>query len=989
MSKYTGGRIVPRHDGTWDSTKEYEQLTIVLNTDDGVSYMSRKKVPAGTELSDEEYWVVCSQFSRQVQILSNSLDETDAEVETLKNQVAANVTASTDSDADYAAEVADARVDHDGSRHTSLGEHIREVTGDMAEDIEDIQIGARVSFSDARISSGEEITTEEKGLLRLSNMSHEDNTLGYYFEVTNSSMTPKYVRFSPYTGLDYNWTNLWLMDSDGVITPLKPVKLGIVTVSVPYQYTLCFTAAESTAVMGSTLEKIGDTVDEIVVTSDRTQKIVFMDECFWINSGGVVKMAKFSTVRAAYAIPAKQGDTFRLRTQGTGNAYSYYVTDENQNVLSQWDASAYDDELTIEDEDAAYLYVNSLMSYTDFLCYYINPYGAYLPLQERVETLETEMEKTQADIEALQESLDELTQNAEIPELEAIEIEILSGARQTNGYIFADGNSISYSHAVVTEGFTVGEYVYVTGQCHANAGYPAIAFFDEDDTLISSLYGEANASYVDEKVLVPDGTAYLVINGKGTSNNTISLKIAISVMHLQEVYDALDKRLSAAEEICESMASEGEEIAELQDLTKIMKLENVEIEILSGARSIRGGIFADGDSTSYSHAVVTDGFTVGEYVYVTGQCHANTSYPALAFYDEGDTLLSSLYGEADASYVDEKVLVPEGTSYLVINGKGTSNNTISLKIEVGAMYLQEVYDELNDRVDTLETESRDTDSILAFEEECLADRCYKQEQTNPFCYAEMDKAYIVLTIDDGNSNLPKMYDLCHALGIPLSPAIPPSTLTNKYTTGYDYESDSEVTVDARTVQEILEAVVADGGEVLSHNGKVITLSSDTERFLLIFRDSKKTLEEAGFTIRGIILSGGTDSETGESSTSSNAELNKKCHYYSSRYYDYSDLYGVSEPFRHTRFYMWSYSSIDYYDNLITNLDKKIAEKGLIVIGMHGSTSETSLEQVTYMRKILEYVQENHADDVEFTTWAAVYDAFKSTSFEERLKALEG
>lgn len=135
MSEYTGKRIVPRHDGAWNSAKEYEQLTIVLNTDDGVSYISRKKVPAGTELSDTEYWAVCSQFSRQVQNLANSLDETDAEVETLKNQVAANVTASTDSDADYAAEVADARVDHDGSKHTSLGEHIREVTGNMAEDI--------------------------------------------------------------------------------------------------------------------------------------------------------------------------------------------------------------------------------------------------------------------------------------------------------------------------------------------------------------------------------------------------------------------------------------------------------------------------------------------------------------------------------------------------------------------------------------------------------------------------------------------------------------------------------------------------------------------------------------------------------------------------------------------------------------------------------------------------------------------------------------
>ncbi|MCC8102129.1 MAG: hypothetical protein LIP11_07665 [Clostridiales bacterium] len=140
MSKYTGGRIVPRHDGEWDSTKEYERLTIVLNPDDGVSYIARKSVPAGTELSDTEYWAVCSQFSGQLDSYQKQVDADlaaaeakmqdnreamDDAVKTLTARLDANVTASTDGDADYAAEVVDARVDADGLAFDSLGDAVR------------------------------------------------------------------------------------------------------------------------------------------------------------------------------------------------------------------------------------------------------------------------------------------------------------------------------------------------------------------------------------------------------------------------------------------------------------------------------------------------------------------------------------------------------------------------------------------------------------------------------------------------------------------------------------------------------------------------------------------------------------------------------------------------------------------------------------------------------------------------------------------------
>ena len=62
MAEYTGGRIVPTHGGVWDKTRKYEELTIVLNEATGDSYISKRPVPAGTEIYEEHYWVLYSQY---------------------------------------------------------------------------------------------------------------------------------------------------------------------------------------------------------------------------------------------------------------------------------------------------------------------------------------------------------------------------------------------------------------------------------------------------------------------------------------------------------------------------------------------------------------------------------------------------------------------------------------------------------------------------------------------------------------------------------------------------------------------------------------------------------------------------------------------------------------------------------------------------------------------------------------------------------------
>lgn len=66
MGTFKGKRIIPKHDGVWDQKKEYEELTIVLDAESGDGYISRKPVPAGTALTDLNYWSLCSQFNAQM-----------------------------------------------------------------------------------------------------------------------------------------------------------------------------------------------------------------------------------------------------------------------------------------------------------------------------------------------------------------------------------------------------------------------------------------------------------------------------------------------------------------------------------------------------------------------------------------------------------------------------------------------------------------------------------------------------------------------------------------------------------------------------------------------------------------------------------------------------------------------------------------------------------------------------------------------------------
>src|SRR5690625_2519252 len=62
---YVGHRYVPKIFGEWDKQNEYEGLSIV--THKVASYTSKKRVPVGIDILNEEFWVITGNYNAQVE----------------------------------------------------------------------------------------------------------------------------------------------------------------------------------------------------------------------------------------------------------------------------------------------------------------------------------------------------------------------------------------------------------------------------------------------------------------------------------------------------------------------------------------------------------------------------------------------------------------------------------------------------------------------------------------------------------------------------------------------------------------------------------------------------------------------------------------------------------------------------------------------------------------------------------------------------------
>lgn len=119
MPRYVGNRCIPMPMGNWDKSKEYENLSVVLASN-GDSYTSKKNVPKGIELSNDEYWAISSRFNAQLETQKKRID---------------NIVALPDGSTTGDAELTDIRVGADGKTYPNAGDAVRGQVSSLKEDL--------------------------------------------------------------------------------------------------------------------------------------------------------------------------------------------------------------------------------------------------------------------------------------------------------------------------------------------------------------------------------------------------------------------------------------------------------------------------------------------------------------------------------------------------------------------------------------------------------------------------------------------------------------------------------------------------------------------------------------------------------------------------------------------------------------------------------------------------------------------------------------
>lgn len=85
LKKFIGARYAPEFAGAWSNTKQYAALSVVYANNR--SYVSRKTVPAGTPITNTEFWIQSSDWNAQVAEYNLKVEGYNANVEQYNRNV--------------------------------------------------------------------------------------------------------------------------------------------------------------------------------------------------------------------------------------------------------------------------------------------------------------------------------------------------------------------------------------------------------------------------------------------------------------------------------------------------------------------------------------------------------------------------------------------------------------------------------------------------------------------------------------------------------------------------------------------------------------------------------------------------------------------------------------------------------------------------------------------------------------------------------------
>ena len=232
---------------------------------------------------------------------------------------------------------------------------------------------------------------------------------------------------------------------------------------------------------------------------------------------------------------------------------------------------------------------------------------------------------------------------------------------------------------------------------------------------------------------------------------------------------------------------------------------------------------------------------------------------------------------------------------------------------------------------------------------------YKKDRT---VYNYPDKAYITIVNDDTRSPMDEFANLFIEKNFPFVLATVPSDLIE------NASSEKETRV------EVCRRVEAAGGEIIAHNGGVLTKEgfSDYQTMYSFFVATKQRLQYYGFDVNGIILAGGGGQVTGAMESER----------WTTSFYSYSDLYGQeydNKEIAMDSVYYHRRGGLGNFKNNITALkeaiDDTVAKKTWTVYYFHDGNEIT----VDTLRELLDYIQSLGKDKIEPITYKQMYMKF--------------
>ena len=437
-----------------------------------------------------------------------------------------------------------------------------------------------------------------------------------------------------------------------------------------------------------------------------------------------------------------------------------------------------------------------------------------------------------------------------------------------------------------------------------------------------SVGGDDNGYFYDVEVTVPNGATRLLINGR--IGGIVISKYGIN---------------SATEQYTSAVISEARNNVVTFD------------EIIPQTFSLNSGQYVDtstGEASSlYGFAYVDFPVTAGDILLLSG--YGNTASNAPAFWSASAIVKATgIVGDEENRFTDVRVVVPNGATRLLINGRPSFNINIAIKKVVNGDKSKRFFEEYDIAVEEL--------SMARFNIKNLERRALNAEKANDFAWGAFDHPYFVFVHDDTNSFLPTAYSAFHAKGKPLGCATIVSKLENEYNN--------------QTAKEWLDLVVADGGEVLTHWDYDLLSTSTDEEWYTHFVLPKRILEENGYDVRGAILANASHPYTAKGQS------------YCRKYYDYADKVGTTTQYRLGRTLMLNFADLPAFKS---QLDIDLQSNGLYAYGFHGLRQDESWITEQNLKDIIDYIVDNGGI---ITTYASVFDAVGSTVLEQRISALE-